>query len=98
MRVIKFSLNENHYDKFKELCVSENITVKKKLNVLVAQDKDPKDIDSYFPEDANIHTKHLTLKVNEELYKGIIKNSDKYDIKIKKYVQYLIYKYLKGQS
>lgn len=95
MRIIKFSINEDYYNRFKDICDSENITVKKKLNVLVSQDLYSKDMDQYFPKNANIHTKHLTLKVNEELYKGIIKNCDKNDIRMKKYIQYLIYKFLK---
>ena len=95
MRIIKFSINENTYETFQNICRLENITVKKKLNVLLSKDNpEGIDIKECFPEDANQNLRRITLKVNEELYKGIMKNSDKFDIKPKSYIPYLIYNFL----
>jgi len=94
MRVVKFKINEKYYDEFKEICVRDNVTIKGKLNVLLSQDVSPRNITDYYPEDANQNTRRLTLKINEELYKGIMKKCGKYDFAPSKYVPYLIYKYL----
>lgn len=95
MRIIKFSINENAYESFVEKCKAEDITVKKKINVLLSQDNSRDiNINDYFPENQDQNLRTITLKVNEELYKGVMKNSDRLDIKSKRYVPFLIYKYL----
>ncbi len=94
MKVVKFTINEADYTKFKEVCVVENITVKKKLNVLISKDREPGNINKYFPNTVDGEQKKVTLKVNEELYKGIMKNCGKFDLRPAKYVPYLIYKFL----
>jgi len=95
MRVVKFTINENYYNDFKEICTKEEITVKKKLNVLLAHDKDETvNIRDYFPKNHNEALRSVTLKINEELYKGFLKKCGKMDIKASKYVPYLIYRFL----
>ena len=96
MKVIKFTINEDYYEKFKILCSKDGITMKRKLNVLVSQDTEVVDIKDYFPSDYNENIRNVTLKINEEIYKGIMKKCGKLDLKVKKYVPYLIYRYLKN--
>lgn len=95
MKVIKFSMNEKYYDQFKTLCLEENITIKRKLNFLLAKDPHPQAIEMYFPNDHTENMKPVTLKVNEELYKGVMKKCGQLDFKPSKYMPYLIYKHLK---
>lgn len=96
MRIIKFSINENSYEAFLKECKAKDITVKRKINVLISQDKAyDTDINDYFPEDLDKDLRTITLKVNEELFKGVMKGSDRLGIKSKRYIPYLIYKYLK---
>ncbi len=95
MRIIKFSINETAYDTFKSICHQNEITVKKKLNVLLSQDNISRDnISDYFPSNYNQNLRTITLKVNEELYKGIMKNSDKLGIRARRYIPYLIYRFI----
>jgi|LGOV01.1.fsa_nt_gb hypothetical protein len=94
MKVIKFTINEDYYEQFKILCSKDDITVKRKLNVLVSQDAESTDIKEYFPSDYNEKMRKVTLKINEEIYKGIMKKCGKLDLKVNKYVSYLIYRYL----
>jgi hypothetical protein len=94
MQIIKFTMNEKYYDEFKDMCIKQDITVKKKLNILLSQDTEPGDITKYFPSDYDESIRSVTLKVNEELYKGVMKNCGRFDLKSRKYVPYLIYKYL----
>ncbi len=94
MKVLKFAINEKYFDEFKEICQKEEITIKRKINVLLSQDRNPTNIKDYYPEDYKEHTRKLTLKVNEELYKGVMKNCGKFDYRIREYVPYLIYKFL----
>lgn len=94
MKIIKFSINENYYDRLKDVCETEDITVKRKINILLSQDTDTSNIRQVFPLDYNENLKSITLKINEELYKGIMKKCGKLDIRVNKYVPYLIYKYL----
>jgi len=95
MRIIKFSINENSYETFLKECKDKDITVKRKINVLISQDKAiDTDINDYFPENLDKDLRTITLKVNEELFKGVMKGSDRLGIKSKRYIPYLIYKYL----
>lgn len=94
MKVIKFTINEDYYNDFKDICSKEDITVKKKINVLLSQDTEFADITEYLPSDYDEKIKRVTLKINEELYKGIMKKCGKFDLKVSKYVPYLIYRYL----
>lgn len=96
MRIIKFSINENSYEAFQSECKALDITVKRKINVLISQDTGmDTNINEYFPEDLDKDLRTITLKVNEELFKGVMKGSDRLGIKSKRYVPYLIYKFLK---
>ncbi len=94
MRVVTFKINESYYDQFKAICVNDGITVKKKINILLSQDPHPSNIIDFYPEDSNQNTRKLTLKINEELYRSIMKKCGKFDFSPAKYVPYLIYKYL----
>lgn len=94
MKVLKFSIYEKYYEAFKNQCIKENITVKRKLNVLLVQDTKPARLQDYYPEDANEATRKLTLKVNEELYKSVMKKCGQMDYKVRQYLPYLIYRYL----
>ncbi len=94
MKVIKFTINEDYYNELKEICVDEGITIKRKINVLLSMDPGFDNINDYFPADSKENVKRLTLKVNEELYKGIMKRCGQLDLRANKYVPYLIYRYL----
>lgn len=94
MKVIKFTINENYYEEFKDICISEDITIKKKINSLLSSDVRRVDINEYFPIDHDKNMRKVTLKINEELYKGIMKNCGRFDFKASRYVAYLIYKFL----
>jgi len=94
MRIIKFSINEITYESFLANCKEANITVKKKINVLISKDDSREtNINDYFPDNNNVTLRTITLKVNEELHKGVMKGSDRLGIKSKRYIPYLIYKY-----
>jgi hypothetical protein len=92
MRVFRFSINEAYYKQFQDICFDEDITIKKKLNVLLAKDNDPREIEEYFPTTTEEQFKKVTLKVNEEFYKSIMKNCGRYDLRSTRYIPYLIYK------
>lgn len=94
MRSIQFSINEDYYNRFKLDCELRGLVVKKRLNVLLSQDVLTTDIQAVFPKDAHQKPKRITLKLNEELYKGIMKNCDKRDVSPKTYLPFLIYKSL----
>ena len=95
MRIIKFSINEKAYEDFMNKCKTEDITVKKKINVLLSKDRSVDvNINDYFPDNHDQDLRTITLKVNEELYKGLMKSSDRLDIKSKRFIPYLIYKYI----
>lgn len=94
MKVLKFTINEKYYEAFKSQCQQEDITVKRKLNVLLAQDRKPANLLAYYPEDSKEDLRKLTLKVNEELYKGVMKKCGQMDYKVRQYLPYLIYRYL----
>lgn len=95
MRIFKFNIKEEVYTQFISICKEQDITVKKKINVLLSQDKaNSSEINSFFPENTDIELRSITLKVNEELYKGIMKKSDILGIKPKKYIPYLIYRFI----
>lgn len=94
MKVVKFTMNEDYFNTFRDICVRDEITIKGKINVLLVQDRDPEKFKEFFPPDHHEKTKSVTLKINEELFKSIMKNCGRYDIKPRKYVPYLIYKYL----
>ena len=97
MRIIKFTINERAYETFSNMCKEEDITIKKKINVLLSKDNTREySGDDIFPADSNQELRTITLKLNEEVYKGIMKNSDILEMKSKRYIQYLIYKYIKG--
>jgi len=98
MKVLKFRVENQYYDLFKENCEKEGITVKRKLNVLLSQDRDPSNLLSYFPETHFDDLKKMTLKVNEEFYKSVMKQCGRNDFKIKDYLAYLIYKSLSEQK
>lgn len=94
MKVIKFTINDDYYEELKNICTQQEITIKRMINILLSKDNQYTDIEEYFPDDANHNTKRVTLKVNEELYKGVMKNCGKYDLKVTRYVPYLIYRFL----
>lgn len=94
MKVLKFTVNETYYNQFKEICDAESLTIKRMLNILVARDSAPENLKSYFPENYLETPKKLTLKVNEELYKGVMKKCGKHDFKVRIYLPYLVYKFL----
>jgi len=98
MKVLKFRINEDYYKAFQDHCKKEDITIKRKLNVLLAQDRRPENIDSYFPEEHTHNLKRLTLKVNEELYKGVMKQCGRNDFRVSTYLAYLIYKFLSDKN
>jgi len=93
MKVLKFRIHEDIFELFKDACQQEDITVKKKLNVLLAQDRTPDFITDYFPDDHSEKSRKMTLKVNEELYKGVMKKCGQNDFRVKDYLAYLIYKF-----
>ena len=98
MKLIKFTINENAYEEFLNHCKEEDITVKRKLNVLLSNDSiENSQIKGFVPKEYSGEYRTITLKVNEEFYKGIMKNSGRLDVKSKKYIQYLIYSFLKKQ-
>lgn len=94
MKVVKFSINEDYYNVFKEECDKAQITVKRKLNVIMSQDRQTENFTDVYPADYQEKRKPITLKINEELYKSIMKNCGRYDVTPKKYLPFLIYKFL----
>lgn len=94
MKVLKFRVDIDCFEQFKAYCLEEGITIKKKLNVLVAQDTMPSDILDYFPENHENSTRKMTLKVNDQLHKGVMKNVDRFELRVRDYLPYLIYKFL----
>lgn len=99
MKLIKFTINEIAYEEFLDHCKKEDITVKRKLNVLLSNDTiENSQIKGFIPKNYSGEQRTITLKVNEELYKGIMKNSGRLDVKYKKYIQYLIYNFLLKNS
>lgn len=94
MKVLKFKVHADYFEEFKNICTEENITVKKKYNVLLSQDRNTSDIMDYFPEDHSENLRKMTLKVNEELYKGVMKKCGRLDLRVRDYMAYLIYKFL----
>lgn len=96
MKVIKFNINETYYNAFKDICVAEEITIKRKINVLLSRDNQTVDTKSFFPEDAHLNPKPITLKVNEELHKGLMKKCGLLDLRVSHYVPYLIYRFLQN--
>lgn len=98
MKVVKFSINEDYYNLFKEDCLKTEMTIKRKLNVVLSQDRETQNFTDIYPADYLEKRKPVTLKINEELYKSIMKNCGKYDVTPKKYLPYLIYKYLLTQG
>lgn len=94
MKIVKFSMNEDYYDRFKAICDKDDLTIKRKLNILLSQDTVAVEVKVYFPKDAHEKSKSVTLKINEELYKGIMKNCGKFNESPRQYVPYLIYRYL----
>ncbi len=99
MRVLKFKINSQDYETFVNICKTEEIPVKRKLNVLVSQySAIDTDINEYFPEDFDQDLRSITLKVNEELYKSFMKSSDRLDVNLRRFIPYLIHRLLKERS
>lgn len=98
MKVLKFKVHADYFDIFKEMCQAEDITIKKKLNVLLAEDFRTEYIEDYFPEDHHEKARKMTLKVNEPLFKGVMKKCGLNDLRARDYCAYLIYKYLKDSG
>lgn len=94
MKVLKFKIHSAYFEEFKKICLEEEITIKRKLNVLLSQDRRTDHITDYFPEDHHENSRKMTLKVNEELYKGVMKKCGLLDLRIRDYMAYLIYKFL----
>lgn len=94
MKLLKFKIHEDYYEEFKDCCINEDIAVKRKLNVLLSQDKFTIDIKSFFPEDHSEKSRKMTLKVNDELYKSVMKKCGQLGLNSKDYMPYLIYKFL----
>ncbi|MCH4889055.1 hypothetical protein EZV73_15780 [Acidaminobacter sp. JC074] len=99
MRVLKFKINSRDYKAFQDICKEEDIPIKRKLNVLVAKySAIDTDLDEYFPEDFDQDLRSITLKVNEELYKGCIKSADRFEVSLRKFVPYLIHRLIKESN
>lgn len=98
MKVLKFKVHADHFETFKNLCIAQEITIKKKLNVLLSEDFHTEDIYDYFPEDHDAMARKMTLKVNEPLFKGVMKKCGLMELRAKDYMAYLIYKYLRDQG
>jgi hypothetical protein len=98
MKIIKFGINENSYDKFKAICTKEGLTIKKKINNLMTEDTIfDHEINMYFPEIPGEGLRTITLKINEELYDSLKSKANILDIRTRKYINYLIYKCVKEQ-
>jgi len=98
MKVLKFKIHEGYFEQFKEICIAEEVNVKKKLFLLLSEDYETNEIASYFPEDHHEHLRNMTLKVNEELYKGVSRKCSRLDLSVRDYLPYLIYKCLKEHN
>lgn len=94
MKVVKFNINEEHYEEFKSICEDQGVPVKRKLNFLLAGDVKKCDINEYFPVEHDKSVRKITLKINEEFYKSIMKNCGRFDYKPNRYLAYLVYKFL----
>lgn len=95
MQVLKFNINSTAYESFLTMCRAEDITVKRKINVLISKYSSiDTDIDTYFPENFDQDLRSLTLKVNDELYRSAAKSADRLDISIRRFLAYLIYRLL----
>ncbi len=97
MKVLKYKIDADYFEKFKKICDDEEITVKKKLNVLLAEDRNTSNIMAYFPEEHDDKLRKMTLKVSEELYKGVMKKCGQHDLRVKDYLAYLVYKFLSDE-
>lgn len=98
MQIIKFTINEVYYEKFKTICTEEDITIKKKLNELMLVDTAPvENIRDYYPEDFNETQRIISLKVNEEFHFDVSERAEVLGINASKYVTYLIYRFLKDE-
>lgn len=99
MRVIKFNINTTTYETFVSMCKDEGITIKKKLNVLVAKySARDTDVDAYFTEELTSETRSITLKINEELYKSFMKSSDRLGLNLRRFIPYLIYRLIREEG
>lgn len=94
MKVLKFRIHTDYFEEFKNICIEEDITVKRKFNVLLSEDRNTQNILDYFPEEHKDDLRKMTLKVNEELYKGVMKKCGRLDLQVRDYMAYLIYKFL----
>jgi len=98
MNVLKFKINETYFDRFKEICQAKDSTVKNMLYITLTESDHEDFITNVFPEDFNENLRHLTLKVNNDLYKGVAKKCTRMDVSVRDYMQYLIFKCLKNNN
>lgn len=62
MKVVKFTLNEQYYDDLKTICKNEDITIKKKINFLLSNDRMADNIEDYYPLDFKENPKKNYIK------------------------------------
>lgn len=94
MNVLKFRINEDYFDKFKEICTKKEITVKQLLFDTMMECPEKGQIANYLPEDFNENLRNLTLKVNNGFFKTVAKKSTQLDISVRDYMPYLVYRCL----
>jgi hypothetical protein len=94
MKTIRFQINADYYEQLKNDCLKSDITIKKKINVLVTENRQCTNYKKYFPLDYREELKFVTLKLNDELHKSIMIKCNEYDLTVGNYIPYLIYKYL----
>lgn len=94
MKVLKFKINETHFETFKTICSDNDITVKHLLYLTMTEAEHTGLISDYIPEDFNDNLRNITLKVSNDMHKGVAKRCTKLDVSVRDYMQYLIYKCL----
>lgn len=94
MKVLKFKINEKHFDAFKAICIDNDVTVKHLLYLTMTEAEHTGLISEYIPEDFNDNLRHITLKVSNDMHKSVAKRCTKLDVSVRDYMQYLIYKCL----
>lgn len=97
MKMVKFTIDEISYDAFATLCQIHDITIKKQLSLLIDQDHTTttdSNIKEYTPEYDEDSRRVITLKVNEDFYQAVTQKADQLELKVGKYLPYLIYKFI----
>lgn len=94
MKVLKFKINQKHFESFKEICADNDITVKELLYLTMTEAEHSGLITDHFPEDFNEDLRNITLKVNNGMHIEVAKRCARQDLSVRDYMQYLIYKCL----